>query len=704
MTQELLEELLLTWENSQGSESPLTPEEVCCDCPHLLSELKRRIEALAELSPFLGSRQIAGRARDAKVEVRQQHRSEAVHSAIEPTDRDPSTHSRFVNLRAHARGGLGEVFRARDTSLNRDVALKVIRAPHDRDPLRRRRFLREAAITGMLEHPGIVPVHGVGTDDAGRPCYTMRFIEGRTLQSAIDQHFSSSMTADESIRNRRKLLQRFITVCNTVAYAHSRGVIHRDLKPANILLGSFDDTLVVDWGLAKRVDVDEQSSKSPAESKLAPALPPVEQWDVDTSIDDIPATILDDASAASSAADQVTNDYVPVSSVDVPLTGALRVLGTPGYMSPEQTRDSSNLTYASDVFSLGAILYAMLTGRPPYASKSIAAILDDAKHARFPAPSTVDSRVPRALDAICLKAMCVRPEDRYASALELADDVERWLSDEPVSVSRESLSERVLRTARKHKSWTQAAAIFLSLLTVVSVIFAFLMWGQIQETRREKNNALQLAAEKSKLAEAERELRTLAEKLADEKDKLAESERKSRKLADDESRAALKTLSSVVTSLQKKLVDIPGTDVVRRELLTSAVDGLKKVADSLAVRDDADFYTCAAHREIALILLRVGDSVEGNGSEQALAHLAKASEISERLRSMTPDNLAVQRQLSRYLRVAWRHLHASRSMEDPAMEAYQRSLSVSPMPSLTRTANMPIGIWLSDTRKLVTSI
>jgi serine/threonine protein kinase len=171
-------------------------------------------------------------------------------------------------MRFHARGGLGEVLVAKDESLGREVALKVMQSPPGSDPDRRRRFELEAAITSLLEHPGIVPVYGAGEDEAGRPCYTMRFIQGETLRDAVRPlHDARSPVSDTAARGLlfRGLLSRFITVCNTIAYAHSRGVIHRDLKPANIMLGKYGETLVVDWGLAKRIKINAASIAADAD-------------------------------------------------------------------------------------------------------------------------------------------------------------------------------------------------------------------------------------------------------------------------------------------------------------------------------------------------------------------------------------------------------------------------------------------------------
>jgi serine/threonine-protein kinase len=166
-----------------------------------------------------------------------------------------SSGQRYLILRPHARGGLGEVFVARDGELQREVALKEIHAEQADDPLARWRFVQEAEITGNLEHPGIVPVYGLGQHPDGRPYYAMRFIQGQTLKDAIRRLHEDRPDRDpeEQARTLRQLLGRFVAVCNAVAYAHSRGVLHRDLKPANVLLGKFGETLVVDWGLAKAV-------------------------------------------------------------------------------------------------------------------------------------------------------------------------------------------------------------------------------------------------------------------------------------------------------------------------------------------------------------------------------------------------------------------------------------------------------------------
>ena len=170
-------------------------------------------------------------------------------------DSDATTEGqRFRVLRPHAQGGLGAVFVALDAELHREVALKQILEHHADNPVSRQRFLLEAEVTGGLEHPGIVPVYGLGTYQDGRPYYAMRFIRGDSLKDAIAAfHSDLGLKADAGRRSLelRQLLRRFLDVCNAIEYAHSRGVLHRDIKPANIVVGKHGETLVVDWGLAK---------------------------------------------------------------------------------------------------------------------------------------------------------------------------------------------------------------------------------------------------------------------------------------------------------------------------------------------------------------------------------------------------------------------------------------------------------------------
>jgi serine/threonine protein kinase len=354
-----------------------------------------------------------------------------------------SAGGRFRILRPHAKGGLGEVFVARDEELHREVALKQIQETHADNPQSRSRFVLEAEITGGLEHPGIVPVYGLGTYDDGRPFYAMRFIKGDSLKDAIERYHGTDgngLEPGERSLEFRKLLGRFVDVCNAIAYAHSRGVLHRDLKPGNIMLGPYGETLVVDWGLAKPVGRPEKELG--AEATLRPP------------------------SASGSAQTQA---------------GA--ALGTPAYMSPEQAAGKlDDLGPASDVYSLGATLYCLLTGKPPVHELDLATAISKVQAGDIRRPRDVNPEVPRALEAVCLRAMSLWPKGRYQSPRELADDIEHWLADEPVSTYREPSWERFRRWRRRH-----SRLIGGSLAAMVTAILA-MTFVAVREVERRKES------------------------------------------------------------------------------------------------------------------------------------------------------------------------------------------------------------------------
>jgi eukaryotic-like serine/threonine-protein kinase len=386
---------------------------------------------------------------------------------------------RFRLLRPHARGGLGEVFVALDAELHREVALKQILEKHADDPDSRQRFVAEAEITGGLEHPGIVPVYSLGTYGGGRPYYAMRFIRGDSLKEAIDAFHGSAGHAHRVVADGlatvgkahstatgtralelRKLLRRFLDVCNAIDYAHSRGVIHRDLKPANIILGRHGETLVVDWGLAKAVG---RADPSVGEQTIAPS------------------------SSGSS-------ETMPGSA-----------LGTPAYMSPEQAAgDLDRLGPRSDVYSLGATLYCLLTGRPPFEGEDLGEILRKVQAGEFRAPRQVDPALDKALDAICRKAMATKPADRYASGRALAEDVERWMADEPVTAYPEPWTRTLVRWLTRHRTGMTgfAAAVLAGVVGLAAVLAVqstanALLSAALASERRAKND---LAAANSELS------------------------------------------------------------------------------------------------------------------------------------------------------------------------------------------------------------
>lgn len=317
----------------------------------------------------------------------------------------------------YGEGGLGRVWRARDSQLNRDVALKVLRPRHSKRPDVLMGFLKEAQITGQLEHPGIVPVYQVGrASETGQPFYTMRLVHGQTLSDAIKQFHHRQRSGERDPLEQRRLLGAFTAVCNAIAYAHSRGVLHRDLKPDNVVLGDFGEVIVLDWGLAKLAGEDDTQQTR--------------------------VTLTEGVGS------------------EATLAGA--VMGTPAFMAPEQAKGNiERIGPQTDVYGLGGILFNLLTGAVPHRGKMVRKVLQDITIQPTPSPKSADPSVPAPLDAVVMKAMAKFPDERYSTATELAKDVECWLADEPVSVYREPWLTRAARWARRHKTWVAGTAVLL---------------------------------------------------------------------------------------------------------------------------------------------------------------------------------------------------------------------------------------------------
>ena len=384
-----------------------------------------------------------------------------------------SSAARFRILRPHAKGGLGEVSVAEDEELHREVALKEVQRRYADNPAMRTRFLVEAEITGGLEHPGIVPVYGLGQYPDGRPFYAMRFIRGNSLKQAIAQfHDTEELFGGLAFR---QLLGRFVDVCNAMAYAHSRGVLHRDLKPGNIMLGKFGETLVVDWGLAK---VRGQEARGRGQNA--------------------------GSSQEGGAGAEPSLQPPSLSATDETMEGT--AIGTTVFMSPEQAAGRLDLVGpASDIYSLGATLYVLLTGRTPFPSGNTIDNLRNVQAGAFPPPRRIKPAIPAPLEAICLKAMAREPQDRYAGALDLAADVEHWLADEPVSAWPEPVSVRLGRWMRKHKPLVSGVAAALVVGMVAATAGA--IWYEREQAERAAQAARQAAERELRQEHVNKEIR-----------------------------------------------------------------------------------------------------------------------------------------------------------------------------------------------------
>jgi serine/threonine-protein kinase len=372
---------------------------------------------------------------------------------VATTDYIPGRRERYTLTRLHATGGIGRVWVARDADLNRDVALKELRPERAGNPAAAFRFLREAQVTGQLEHPGVVPVYELArrTED-GQPFYAMRFVHGRTLTDALRAYHRKRQQGEHNPVEWLALLNAFAAVCDAVAYAHSRGVVHRDLKGQNVALGDFGEVVVLDWGFAKLA----------GDRGIEPEAQPV-----------------------------IVN---AAGEVDVTVQG--QVVGTPAYMAPEQAEGRlDRIDRRTDVYGLGAMMYEVLTGRAPFTGASTEEVLQRIRVEEPERPRKVAGGVPAALEAICLKALAKRPADRYATAGELGQEVRRWLADEPVRAWREPLFMRAGRWVRRHKP--AVAAMTAAVLVALLLGGAGLLWTQRQaeERRRGVETALDQATE-----------------------------------------------------------------------------------------------------------------------------------------------------------------------------------------------------------------
>ncbi|QDU93529.1 serine/threonine protein kinase [Lignipirellula cremea] len=408
----------------QGRDVDLT--DLCRERPDLQPALQKRIDAL-------------------------QHENAPADSNVDQVDADDDADvfaesfkeslicdSHYVNLLHHSRGGLGTVYTAHDLRLHRDVAVKFIHRRFVRDDEKRSRFLAEQEITGRLDHPGIVPVHGAGETPQGRPFYVMRFIDGKTLEDAIVA-YHKRLAKKKSAPGRnaelalqfRDLLTRFVSVCKTIAYAHKRGIAHCDVKPDNVMIGRYGETTVVDWGLATSFSRDK-SAKESGEKTLM------------------------------------------LHSVDTSVLKAKGIEGTPRYMSPERAQGKTNLGPHTDVYALGVMLYRILTGEYPFNAADDHEVLNRIVDGNFTPPQQHKPSLPGPLCEVCLKAMSRNPDERHDSAISLAEDVEKFLADEAIPGQHESVSRKFARWTRHHRKAVQSSLALLLLLFAASATMAAL--------------------------------------------------------------------------------------------------------------------------------------------------------------------------------------------------------------------------------------
>lgn len=370
------------------------------------------------------------------------------------------TGPRYKALSEIGHGGTGRILKAHDQELDRPVALKLLLR---HTPATEARFVREALFTARLQHPSIVPVYDTGHLPGGEPFYAMKLVSGRAFSEVIEEA--------GSLDQRLALLPHVLAVAEAIAYAHSVGVLHRDIKPHNILLGPFGETVVVDWGLAKDVLSDED----PVPADTPPR-------DVDT--------------APTGGA---TGDEHSAGGPSKPtLTEAGAIVGTPPFMAPEQAAGLPTDPRA-DVYALGAVLYHLLAGHPPYRGRGFQEVVEAVRKGPPPPLERLAKAAPKDLLAIVQKAMARAPSDRYPTAKELADELRRFQTGQIVNAHHYTATERVVRFARRHRA---------PIAVVAAALIAFAAFGTYSILR---------VVEARRQADAERDNATDAEKRASER-------------------------------------------------------------------------------------------------------------------------------------------------------------------------------------------
>lgn len=522
-------------------------------------------------------------------------------STSDTTPSSATTSTRYEQLRFFRRGGLGALYRAVDESLHRETVVKFMNEQCEKDPSLVAQFKVEAEVTGRLDHPGIVPVYGIGQDWQGRPFYVMRLINGRELKQAIaDYHLGDALKHSGGHRRQMlfDLLEHLVSACNTVAYAHHVGVVHCDIKPANIMIGKYGETFVLDWGLATNF---ERSSTyfSPNEPTMRPH-----------------------SATGSSTSGQRGGTY--------------------GYSSPEQVLTDGPLGPTSDVYSLGATLYEIITGQSPFNGRD-PNVRELIRSGEFPAPHKLQRAVCPQLEAICLKAMALAPQSRYATAKLLADDLNNWMRDEEIDAVPDRWFDRLARFGRRHGGIT--AATFIMLMTFI--IAAFWIDRMVQRQNFQTKTFL---AEKQGLETALNVFESICQPFANgEMNNLGDLRRIAQKIKNFTSyclanfpdtegmqfhTARVYELRSIISHVVDNNLDLALADLRRAEEL------YRKSPASTTEKFDRDKRLAQNHLNQARLLIDL------QKWDEARSNCESAADNLQRLRGTQPDDKDVQRLLA----------------------------------------------------------
>jgi tetratricopeptide (TPR) repeat protein len=469
--------------------------------------------------------------------------------------------SRYLLGQEIARGGMGEVYRATDIVLNREVAVKVLQAKLGPNSSAAGRFNIEARIMGQLQHPGIPPVHDLGTLPDDRPFLAMKLIKGETLETLLKQRGSVE-------QDRGRFLAVFEQICQAVGYAHAHDVIHRDLKPANIMVGAFGEVQVMDWGLAKNLGSGLLLHE------------------------DTTTTLVGKVS-------------LPVEEHNEQLTQSGSVLGTPAYMPPEQARGAiAEIDQRSDVFGLGGILATILTGEPPFLGSSLLTTLELAADSNINDCLLRLERCGAEPELIALCKRCLAPDkaDRPMNASKVAAEVASFRADADIRARQAEIREAAGETRRRVLAGS-AAAIVLVLCFGIAVS----LWLAVRATSAERDTARQLELTEAAEATAKKKSEQLEASLA---------------IVEQRTKFALDAFNNLVFGVQNKLKNQPGTQDLSRELLLEARQGLAKILKDARQQGSPDHTLVSCHLQMGDLEMTLGDTQAAQREYQAGYQLA----------------------------------------------------------------------------------
>ncbi len=554
---EQVDEILATWRKRRASGESADPGDVIREHPELAEQLRERFVAMGD--EVLHSAAISGPASDPP---------SSTAALLDRISRGRPVYTRKGEI---ARGGMGAILRVRDESLRRDLAMKVILEGEGRvspDSPLVHRFLEEAQVTAQLDHPGVVPVHELGVDEEGRLFFTMKLVKGRTLADVFD--LVNKCAADW---NRTRAIQVFVRICETLAFAHSKGVIHRDLKPANVMVGEFGEVYVMDWGLAKPVGAGVDPLPSVPHRSLV-----------------------------------VTERAQEVRTADSPhQTRAGDILGTPCYMPIEQV-SGQPVDGRSDVYAIGAMLYQLLTGHAPYDSPDERRTIRHVVYALMagpPAPIMTRAQgLPAEIVAITEKAMTRNAAERYQTVAEFGDDLRHFLEGRVVRAYRTGPLVELRKWVRRNRAFSAVAAAAI-LLLVVGLLVSTSLYA---EARDERETARRQTEEKGRaLSEAET-ARAQAHAEATRADRKAEEARLERIEAD----RRLTILARLMAGYHQDL-----GDNLRERWSGAFLIGMQ---DALDEGDPADVFFFLEHARVDQLLGLLGsrDSLTETGVPSAL--------------------------------------------------------------------------------------